>query len=96
MTTLFLSQTLVDPQTNQRLVADLVQPAQRGTAYGVYNAAIGLAAFPACLIAGLLWEGVGRWAGFGPSAPFLFGAVMSLVAVVLLIRWLPATTVQTG
>ena len=78
------------------LVADLVQPAQRGTAYGVYNAAIGLAAFPASLIAGLLWEGVGRWAGFGPSAPFLFGAAMSLVAVVLLIRWLPATTVQTA
>ena len=78
------------------LVADLVQPAQRGTAYGVYNAAIGLAAFPASLIAGLLWEGVGRWAGFGPSAPFLFGAAVSLVAVVLLIRWLPGTTVQTA
>ena len=78
------------------LVADLVQPAQRGTAYGIYNAAIGLAAFPASLIAGLLWEGVGRWAGFGPSAPFLFGAAMSLVAVVLLIRWLPAKTVQTA
>ena len=78
------------------LVADLVQPAQRGTAYGIYNAAIGLAAFPASLIAGLLWEGVGRWAGFGPSAPFLFGAAMSLVAVVLLIWWLPATTVQTA
>ena len=76
------------------LVADLVPPAQRGTAYGIYNAAIGLAAFPASLIAGLLWEGVGRWAGFGPSAPFLFGAAVSLVAVVLLIRWLPATTVQ--
>ena len=78
------------------LVADLVPPAQRGTAYGIYNAAIGLAAFPASLIAGLLWEGVGRWAGFGPSALFLFGAAISLVAVVLLIRWLPATTVQTG
>ena len=78
------------------LVADLVQPAQRGTAYGIYNAAIGLAAFPASLIAGLLWEGVGRWAGFGPSAPFLFGAAVSLVAVVLLIWWLPATTVQTA
>ena len=78
------------------LVADLVQPAQRGTAYGVYNAAIGLAAFPASLIAGLLWQGVGRWAGLGPSAPFLFGAAISLVAVVLLIRWLPSTTVQTG
>ncbi len=71
------------------LVADVVAPAQRGTAYGVYNAAIGLAAFPASLIAGLLWQGVGGWAGFGPSAPFLFGAGMALLAVVLLMLWLP-------
>lgn len=73
------------------LVADLVQPAQRGTAYGVYNAAIGLAALPASLIAGLLWQGLGRWAGFGPSAPFFFGAAMALGAVLLLLRWLPAS-----
>lgn len=71
------------------LVADVVAPAQRGTAYGVYNAAIGLAAFPASLIAGLLWQGLGGWAGFGPSAPFLFGAGMALLAVVLLVVWLP-------
>jgi MFS family permease len=78
------------------LVADLVQPAQRGTAYGVYNAAIGLAAFPASLIAGLLWQGVGHWTGFGPAAPFLFGAAMALVAVLLLLLWLPAKTAQTA
>ncbi len=75
--------------TAKALVADVVQPEQRGTAYGVYNAAIGLAAFPASLIAGMLWQGVGRWAGFGPSAPFLFGAGMALLAVVLLVIWLP-------
>jgi hypothetical protein len=50
---------------------------------------IGLAAFPASLVAGVLWQGVGRWAGFGPSAPFLFGAGMALLAVVLLVIWLP-------
>jgi MFS family permease len=75
--------------TAKALVADVVQPEQRGTAYGVYNAAIGLAAFPASLIAGVLWQGVGRWAGFGPAAPFLFGAGMALLAVVLLVVWLP-------
>ena len=81
----------LDPGRAKRvaLVADVVAPAQRGTAYGVYNAAIGLAAFPASLIAGLLWQGVGGWAGFGPSAPFLFGAGMALLAVVLLMLWLP-------
>jgi MFS family permease len=71
------------------LVADLVRPEQRGTAYGVYNAAIGLAAFPASLIAGLLWQGAGGWQGFGAGAPFFFGAALALVAGALLAWWLP-------
>lgn len=84
--------------TAKALVADVVQPEQRGTAYGVYNAAVGLAALPASLIAGLLWQGVAGWAGLGPSAPFLFGAAMALLAVVLLVMWLPRapTTAQGG
>ncbi len=61
-------------------VADLVAPERRGTAYGLYNAAIALTAFPASLIAGILWQGVGSWGGFGPAAPFLFGAILSLAA----------------
>jgi MFS family permease len=72
------------------MVADLVQPDQRGTAYGVFNAAIGLTAFPASLIAGLLWQGVGEWPGWGPRAPFLFGAVLALAAVALLALWWPS------
>ena len=62
------------------LVADLVPEAQRGTAYGLFNAAIGITALPASMIAGLLWQGVGAWSGFGPAAPFLFGACMALLA----------------
>jgi len=75
--------------TAKALVADLVRPDQRGTAYGVYNAAVGLAAFPASLIAGILWQGAGGWKGLGPSAPFLFGAGLALAAVALLVVWLP-------
>ncbi|HEY5983670.1 MAG TPA: MFS transporter [Anaerolineales bacterium] len=62
------------------LVADIVPQERRGTAYGLLNAAIGLTALPASLIAGILWQGAGSWAGFGPSAPFFFGAAMSLTA----------------
>ena len=62
------------------LVADFVPEAQRGTAYGLFNAAIGISALPASLIAGLLWQGAGAWNGFGASAPFLFGACMALLA----------------
>lgn len=67
-------------------VADLVPDAQRGTAYGWFNAAIGITALPASLIAGLLWQGVGAWAGWGASAPFFFGAGLALAAVLLLWR----------
>ncbi len=65
------------------LIADLVASERRGTAYGIYNAAIGLTAFPASLIAGLLWQGAFGWSGFGPAAPFLFGAALALLAGVL-------------
>lgn len=72
--------------TGKALVADLVPAERRGTAYGVYNAAVGLAAFPASFIAGILWQGVGSWEGFGPAAPFFFGAALALVAAVMLHR----------
>lgn len=65
-------------------VADLVPEAQRGTAYGLFNAAIGITALPASLLAGLLWQGLGQWAGFGPSAPFFLGAALAFSASLLL------------
>ena len=68
------------------LVADLVPESQRGTAYGLFNAAIGITALPASLLAGLLWQGLGQWAGFGPSAPFFFGAALALFASFLFWR----------
>lgn len=58
------------------LVADLVPERLRGTAYGIFNAALGVAALPASVIAGLLWD------GYGPAAPFLFGAVVSIIATI--------------
>lgn len=75
--------------TANALVADLVPENVRGTAYGTYHAVIGLLAFPSSLIAGILWQGVGGWAGFGPSAPFLFGGVLAFIAALLMIFWMP-------
>jgi MFS family permease len=71
------------------MVADLVPENLRGTAYGTYNAVIGLLAFPASLIAGILWQGLGTWSGFGPSAPFFFGGSLALLAAILMIVWMP-------
>jgi MFS family permease len=75
--------------TANALVADLVPEHLRGTAYGTYNAIIGFLAFPASFIAGLLWQGAGSWEGFGPSAPFLFGGSLALIAAFLMAVWMP-------
>lgn len=75
--------------TTKALVADLVPQHLRGTAYGTYNAVLGMLDLPASLIAGFLWQGIGQWQGFGPSAPFVFGAAMALLAAVLLFSWRP-------
>jgi MFS family permease len=71
------------------MVADIVPERLRGTAYGTYNAVIGVLDFPASLIAGVLWQGVGAWPGFGPAAPFFFGAALALTAALLMAFVLP-------
>lgn len=81
--------------TANALIADLVPAELRGTAYGTYNAVIGLLAFPASVIAGVLWQGAGDWPGFGPSAPFVFGGVMALLAAGLMVVWSPRQAGQS-
>ena len=76
--------------TAKAMVADLVAPELRGTAYGTYNAVLGIIDFPASLLAGLLWQGAGGWAGFGPAAPFLFGGGLAFLAAVMLLFWKPS------
>lgn len=61
------------------LIADVVGSEARGRAYGIYNTVIGVAALPAGLIAGLLWDHIDA------SAPFYFSAAVSIVAVMLIL-----------
>ncbi len=75
--------------TAKAWVADLVPEALRGTAYGTYNGVLGLLDFPASLIAGILWQGVGSWNGFGASAPFFFGSATAFIAAGLMFFWRP-------
>ena len=77
-------------------VADLAGAEGRGAAYGLYHAVVGLLALPASLIGGILWQGVGGWAGFGPSAPFLFGAILAGAAALLFAVLLPPRQWQPG
>jgi len=59
-------------------VAEIAPPALKGTMLGLQSTVAGIALLPASIIAGALWD------GFGPSAPFLFGAGLSLAAAVVL------------
>jgi MFS family permease len=59
------------------LVADLVRPEQRGTAYGLYNLAFGITVFPASLLMGALWSLRGAQTAFIVSASI--GAVAALL-----------------
>ena len=59
-------------------MAALVPPHLRGTAFGLYHGVIGLAALPASLLFGLLWQ------GFGARAAFFTGAGLALAATVVL------------
>ncbi len=80
---------------SKAIVADFVPKEKRGTAYGIYNTAIGIMALPASLLAGIVWQGIGSWAGFGPSAPFIVGGVLSLLAILMLLRWNPERVSET-
>lgn len=59
------------------LVADLAPPGRRGAAFGWFNAAVGIAALPASIVFGLVWD---RW---GPETAFLMGAALATSATLL-------------
>ncbi|HLF95388.1 MAG TPA: MFS transporter, partial [Planctomycetota bacterium] len=61
------------------MVADLVPPELRGTAYGMYWFAVGITILPANLLFGLVWD---RWHA-GPA--FLMEATFALVATGMLL-----------
>lgn len=82
--------------STKAMIADLVPEALRGTAYGTYNAMMGILDLPASVIAGVLWQGMGGWPGFGAPAPFLFGGSMALLAALLMILWMPRAIAKTN
>jgi MFS family permease len=67
------------------LVADLVRPEQRGTAFGLYNLAFSVTVLPASLLMGALWS----W--YGPGVAFLASAAIGAISALLLV-----STVQAG
>ncbi|MCD6281665.1 MAG: MFS transporter [Deltaproteobacteria bacterium] len=65
--------------TEKAFVADLVpDEGSRGNAYGLYNLAIGIGAFPASVVFGVVWD------VFGPHWAFIMGSALALIASVML------------
>ena len=58
-------------------VAQTAPEGSKGTALGFYNTIVGIGLLPASIIAGILFS-------FLPSAPFIFGGIMTLIAVAIL------------
>ncbi len=69
------------------MVADTAPEHLRGTAFGVYNLAVGMALFVASVVAGELWEHAGS------AATFLFGATMAALTLAGLVALRRPTTV---
>ena len=65
------------------LVTDLVPASKRGTAFGWYNFTVGLAALPASVIFGIVWD------RFSPAAAFGMGATLAGVAALGLLIVVP-------
>lgn len=64
--------------TQNAFVSDLSSPDVRSTAIGVFQTVFALCLFPASVIAGLLWDLI------GPTAPFYYGFVFSILGLVSL------------
>ncbi|MDB4908749.1 MAG: major facilitator superfamily 1 [Gemmatimonadetes bacterium] len=77
--------------SERALVSDLVTPERRGTAFGWYYLATGLAALPASIAFGLVWDHAGA------HAAFLMGAALAGVAALgLLVAGPKKTTHADG
>ena len=60
-------------------LATIIPQDFKATAFGVFNTAVGIAAFPASLIGGWLWDHV------SPSATFYFGAITAGLSAILFV-----------
>ena len=76
--------------TERALVADFARPAERGTAFGIYNAVSGIGALVSSVVFGLIWN------AFGAPAAFTSGAALALIASLLLFVLVPAPTDNSG
>lgn len=81
-----LSVAIVDT-IPRAMVPGMVSPEMKGTAYGFYHMVIGVLDLPASAVAGLLWDVFGKVKG--PMIAFSYGAILAIIAAVLLFALVP-------
>jgi MFS family permease len=74
--------------SERAFVADLVPERLRGRAYGIFHAAVGIAALPASVVFGILWK------EFSPRVAFLTGSLVAFAAAVAL--WVATGAIRTA
>lgn len=62
-------------------ITQTASPEVIATSFGAYQTIIGVCTFFSSLIAGLLWTNV------NPSAPFIFGAILAIIAGMVFVFW---------
>ncbi len=67
------------------LLGEFSRDERRATAYGAYHMVVGLAALPASIVAGVLYDRV------SPAAPFWMGAGAAVLAGILMLALVPET-----
>jgi MFS family permease len=66
-------------ETSQRaIIPSLVPGEYKGTAYGIYNTAIGIVTLPTNLAAGIIFGALGSAAAFGYGAAFAVAASVAM------------------
>ncbi len=80
--TLYGAYTAMVAGVERAFVAEVSPPAVKGTMLGLHSTITGIALLPASVIAGFLWN------QFGSTAPFVFGASMSLIAAFILLTFM--------
>ena len=70
--------TAMTAGVERAFIAEMAPKELRGTMLGLHSTIVGIALLPASIVAGLLWS------SFGPVVPFALGAVLSLVAALVL------------
>jgi MFS family permease len=76
--------TAMTAGVERAFIAEIAPKEIKGTLLGLHSTIVGIALFPASLVAGLLWNSL------GPEVPFALGASLSLFAAVMLAFGLPS------